>query len=274
MQPARLPAAPLPPPTPPLPAGRPRRLPSFTDSNQWRGYHNCIAAHAGRHAWLGMLDADEFVVFQPGALAAGSGHNLPLLLARLEAQGAGALALNWVLFGSSGHKARPPGGPLASYTACVPATHHESTHVKVIAHTTHLVDMGGTPHQADLKPGALLVDADGAPTVAPKSDTARWATAALYHYVLKSRSEFGDKMGRGSGAGNLKTWEYWWAGLAVGGWGGGAGRGLRRRVQHLQAHGRDHPPSIEHLPSPLAAPSRPAPRLAPSSPPIRRQGLP
>lgn len=149
------------------------------------------------------------MVFQPGALAAGAGHNLPALLARLEARGAGALALNWVLFGSSGHKTRPRAGPLASYTACVPAAHPESAHTKVIAHTAQLVDMGGTPHEAVLKPGARLVDADGRPTVAPKSDSSRVATLALYHYVLKSREEFGAKMARGSGAGNIKTWEYW-----------------------------------------------------------------
>jgi hypothetical protein len=148
-------------------------------------------------------------VFQPGALAAGSGHNLPLLLARLEKKRVGALALNWVLFGSSGHKTRPQGGPLASYTACIPASHPESTHVKVIAHTASLLDMGGTPHEAQLRPGASVVDADGAPSSAPKSDAARWASVALYHYVLKSRAEFADKMGRGSGAGNIKTWEYW-----------------------------------------------------------------
>jgi hypothetical protein len=32
---------------------------------------------------------------------------------------------------------------------------------------------------------------------------------ALYHYVLKSKEEFAGKMDRGSGAGNVKTWEYW-----------------------------------------------------------------
>ena len=252
-------------PMPYLP-GRPRRLPAFTDSNQWRGYHSCAAANAKRHAWLGFLDADEFVVFQPGGLARGGAHNLPLLLARLEAQGAGALALNWVrsaaagacggktpvcglrrsrmvgrhlygvadggkccaqtpaalphvgpshhppiqvLFGSSGHKVRPRGGPLASYTACVPASDPESTHTKVIAHTAELVDMGPTPHQVVLKGGARLVDADGAPTVAPKSDVSRVGRVALYHYVLKSRAEFANKMARGSGAGNIKTFEYW-----------------------------------------------------------------
>lgn len=32
---------------------------------------------------------------------------------------------------------------------------------------------------------------------------------ALHHYVIKSRREYGDKMARGSGAGNQKSWGYW-----------------------------------------------------------------
>jgi hypothetical protein len=56
-------------------------------------------------------------------------HNLALFLSDFEGQA--ALGVNWVLFGSSGHLARPAEGPLGAYTACVPRTHWESTHVKV-----------------------------------------------------------------------------------------------------------------------------------------------
>jgi hypothetical protein len=43
--------------------GRPRRLPSFLDTNQWRAYQACIEQHRGRHRWIGFLDVDEFIVF-------------------------------------------------------------------------------------------------------------------------------------------------------------------------------------------------------------------
>jgi hypothetical protein len=56
-------------------------------------------------------------------------HNLALFLSEFEGQG--AVGINWVLFGSSGHLARPAEGPLGAYTACIPRTHWESTHVKV-----------------------------------------------------------------------------------------------------------------------------------------------
>lgn len=42
-----------------------------------------------------------------------------------------AVGVNWVMFGSSGLQQRPPAGPLASYTSCVPQAHWESSHVKV-----------------------------------------------------------------------------------------------------------------------------------------------
>jgi len=47
--------------------GRPRRLPSFLDTNQWRAYQACIEQHRGRHRWMGFLDVDEFIVFDTSA---------------------------------------------------------------------------------------------------------------------------------------------------------------------------------------------------------------
>jgi hypothetical protein len=43
----------------------------------------------------------------------------------------GGLAVNWVIFGSSGHAARPRGGVLVNYHACLPDQQEQNTHVKV-----------------------------------------------------------------------------------------------------------------------------------------------
>ena len=50
------------------------------------------------------------------------------------------------IFGSSGWLQRPPGGTLASYTACLPRNHSENLHVKTIAHTRHTLRAGADPH--------------------------------------------------------------------------------------------------------------------------------
>ncbi|KAF8066394.1 glycosyltransferase family 92 protein [Scenedesmus sp. PABB004] len=119
-----------------------------------------------------------------------------------------ALGVNWVLFGSGGLAERPPGGPLASYTACVPRGHWESTHVKMIANTGAVLGLGGTPHEVLPRRGRVVVDVDGVPFTGPKTPTAKWHKLVLHHYVLKSRAEFGAKRTRGSGAGNVKDWAF------------------------------------------------------------------
>jgi hypothetical protein len=44
-------------------AGRPRRKPDFTDTNQYRAYQACLLQHFKQHRWLAYIDADEFFVF-------------------------------------------------------------------------------------------------------------------------------------------------------------------------------------------------------------------
>jgi hypothetical protein len=59
----------------------------------------------------------------------------------------GGLALNWVVFGSSGHKQRPQGGVLVNYRQCLPMQQEQNQHVKVIANTAHLMTVGDDPHR-------------------------------------------------------------------------------------------------------------------------------
>ena len=61
-------------------------------------------------------------------------------------KGNAGLSMQWVMFGSSGHVERPPGGPLAHYTRC---TGHLSFQMKCMAnmyHATHHMMVGNTVH--------------------------------------------------------------------------------------------------------------------------------
>lgn len=60
-------------------------------------------------------------------------QSLPSLLKRYE--GSSALAVHWILFGSSGHEIRPLQGTLRSYTRCLPLNHTQHLFVKTIANT-------------------------------------------------------------------------------------------------------------------------------------------
>ena len=60
---------------------------------------------------LAFIDADEFLVIADGS------PSLPALLKDYE--GRGGLAVNWRIFGSSGHEQHQP-STLRAYTACYP----------------------------------------------------------------------------------------------------------------------------------------------------------
>jgi hypothetical protein len=78
--------------------------------------------------WLAFIDLDEFIVLHDTAYT----QNIGGFMHQYEQYG--ALAVNWVLLGSSGHKQRPAGGSLINYTKCMPRNHPECKHVKVIVH--------------------------------------------------------------------------------------------------------------------------------------------
>jgi hypothetical protein len=70
--------------------------------------HDCVMRCIGRYAWMGCIDADEFVVVN---------NNLKLdeYLDNYSMRYP-AVALHWKQYGSDGHKTRPSGPVIAEYT--------------------------------------------------------------------------------------------------------------------------------------------------------------
>lgn len=87
--------------------------------------------HGPDHQWLMFLDIDEFLIFRQGP----SIQSLPALL--YEYENFSALAVHWILFGSSGHDARPLKGVLRSYVRCMPLKHAQHLFVKTIVNTRY-----------------------------------------------------------------------------------------------------------------------------------------
>ena len=63
----------------------------------------------------GFIDVDEFIV--PANIM--KGEKITDVLKIYESKNIGGLALNWMIFGHSGHETRPVGGVLSSYNKCV-----------------------------------------------------------------------------------------------------------------------------------------------------------
>ncbi|WIA32746.1 hypothetical protein OEZ86_005931 [Tetradesmus obliquus] len=192
--------------------GMPRYRDLFRTSSQWWAYNDCVSRFRHRHRWLAFIDADEFIVLQD---AAGT-NNINDFMRGYDQYG--GLALNWVVFGSSGHKQRPHGGVLVNYRQCLPLQQEQNQHVKVIANTAHLMTVGDDPHRVyyhDMKRYSTVNEL-GVPVPGPKSPPSH-TKVALYHYLTKSEGEYMQKMRRGSAAGNYKAPEFFTAinGLAT-----------------------------------------------------------
>lgn len=187
--------------------GRQRVRDLFRTSSQWWAYNDCVARYATRHRWLAFIDVDEFIVF----------HNTTkkdINDFMFDYEAYGGLALNWVIFGSSGHKVRPSGGVLINYNRCIPFDQEQNQHVKVVANTLYLLTMGDDPHRVFYKTrDKYTVNELGLPVKGaglgrtPASHT----KIALYHYLTKSEGEYIEKMKRGSAAGNYKDMSFYYA---------------------------------------------------------------
>ncbi len=157
-------------------------------SPQTSVYDQCIIDHSLRHWFLAFIDLDEFLFLRDRNIS-----SLPQLLQEYE--GYGGLGVNSVMFGSSGHTHRPAGNTLANYWRC---WFEGVGHVKTIANTDY-VWRALNPHQFSYLDAKVAVSEDFAPIVGHATASHQSARIAVYHYVLKSRQEYEEKMLRGAG---------------------------------------------------------------------------
>ena len=152
-------------------------------------FDRCLRLHAGQHRWLAFLDVDEFIVVR------GANASSPTALADLldEFRLHGGLALNWMVFGSSGLEHRPPS--LAHYNACFP-----SVHVKTIVNTQQVLGSSQNPHWFLYKPGSFAVGEKGDRVDAWSRSPPSFERIFINHYSTRSRQDFADKRRRGRGS--------------------------------------------------------------------------
>ncbi|KAK9828773.1 hypothetical protein WJX72_002009 [[Myrmecia] bisecta] len=166
-------------------------------------YDQCLQRYGSSHRWMAFIDADEFLMLKQGY------QQLPDLLREYEMHA--ALAVNWLVFSSSGHIRKPQGSTLQNYQHCFPTDNGVNRHVKIIANTQYTVEAGGTPHEFVYSEGKHAVDAAFNKVDSPFTKTVQADKVVLHHYVLKSLQEFESKMLRGAAHGTLvKDLNFFW----------------------------------------------------------------
>lgn len=158
-------------------------IPFLGNCQQMTAYYHFIEHFRNHHTWVAYIDIDEFIVLKKHVF-------IKELLKQQCYQG--ALALNWVLFGSNAHELYNPEPVLQRFTRRQIGVNE---HVKWIVKTSDLEAMV-SPHHGILRFGQAH-DCYGNPVWGPYHPNGTDDIACIHHYFTKSKEEFMLKCLRG-----------------------------------------------------------------------------
>ncbi|TVY81717.1 hypothetical protein LSUE1_G008863 [Lachnellula suecica] len=185
--------------------------------HRWGGHREqmqimrrCFRIWGDKHTWMAFIDVDEFIEMTAG------NETLQDMLHEFEAHDdIGALAINWRMHTSSGHKTRPDSTRKA-FIDCIwdgednDAGNDDNAHVKSIVRMTFAQDPMG-PHTWYLTHGNTYgehYDQEPKGLNAWRNPITR-DRIALHHYAIKSREEYEAKMLRGNAMDDPKGEAFW-----------------------------------------------------------------
>jgi Glycosyltransferase family 92 len=150
---------------------------------QIAAYNDYLRWHREESRWTAFIDLDEFF-FSP------SGEPLPEVLAEY-AEWPG-LAVRWAMFGSSGHKTKPPGLVIENYTRRIPFD--GAINMKTVADASRTTTCLSAHHFE--YPYLSAVDENQYPMQGTRTSSDSVARLRLNHYHWKSEEEYVAKCAR------------------------------------------------------------------------------
>jgi hypothetical protein len=140
-------------------------------------YTHCLQSFGPRSRWMMFCDDDEF-------LFPVKNISLPEALSAYEKFAGVAVA--WMLYGSSGHWARPRGLVIENYAMRFAVPDH---HLKCIVDPRRVVRPLVAGHQFECISGHVVVDENALPVSGPLHPTPSANILRINHYLTKSRTE-------------------------------------------------------------------------------------
>jgi hypothetical protein len=166
--------------------GRWRRVPT----KQVKAYAHCVQHHAPRHAWLALIDCDEFIALEEH-------RDIKEFVREFAAYD--SIALNWHVFGHNGHYEDPPGLIIEALTRRM---HEPRAMVKCITRPDAIASVQNA-HLCHLKSGRTCVDANKQP-YREELYPGKTRIARINHYQCRSFVNWMRKPERGE-AGTFPT---------------------------------------------------------------------
>jgi len=161
------------------------RVPSPT---QVPAYHHFARAHAGRAKWVAFIDCDEFL-FSPVAAT------VTEVLEQAPFSGFGAIAVNWMCFGGSGHEQCSDGLVTERFTWRLVDNFGTNAFYKSIVRMDRLESAGLNAHLFNVRGGTF--NQRGQPVTNTYSFPPAHEPLRINHYVTKSREEFVRRIAHG-----------------------------------------------------------------------------
>ena len=147
--------------------------------------HDCILRAIGQFEWVGFIDADEFVVIRDNRSIGEFLSHYP---------GEVAVALHWYMFGSNGHKERPPGPVISEY---VRREVSANMHVKCFVRPDSVAQLRNS-HSWYYRGMRCAVDENGRGVRGSVSLPPTAQKAWINHYHHKSEQDYFEKAARKS----------------------------------------------------------------------------
>ena len=172
---------------------------------QLDAYNDAITRHKQDCRYMAFIDLDEYIMPEKRQLIT---DVVKRVLSKKN--NAAGIALNWCLYGNSGHKSRPEGLITESYINRARETNPMNHMIKTLCNP-RLVHYYISPHYPQYKLGAISVDSTGI----HKSKgwfcrNLTFKNIRLNHYYCKSEEDYKIKTSRGLGdrAGNYDLSKY------------------------------------------------------------------
>jgi hypothetical protein len=140
-------------------------------------FAHCLQSFGSRTRWMMFCDDDEFLF---------PVRDVSLADALAPYEAFAGVAVAWMLYGTSGHWARPRGLVIENYAMRFAVPDH---HLKCVVDPRRVTRPLVAGHQFECAPGEVVVDEKGNPVEGPLHSRPSAAVLRINHYLTKSRRE-------------------------------------------------------------------------------------
>ena len=178
-----------------------RYIPWSGKKRQVDAYNQACKKYKSEYKYMMFFDADEFQ--QPDEMMEGKSLREVLDRVFFDKKKVACLGINWLVFGSSGLIEDPTEGVVDSFTQCAKDDFEWNQLVKSCVCPDKIVGWVD-PHLPLQAAGYKKINLDGKAIVAPRNEMPTRRDIRLYHYFVKNKKHFAEKVEKGMADRNAK----------------------------------------------------------------------